>query len=173
MQLLQREGGKFLLRVTAGNTAVKEFRALKGRPQRRVVGNQILRAPQRMHRRIQTRLGCRAQNDTCAANTAEKVDRQIEQGQHRFRHRLHFIQHHNAVAECMHSPDTGGAPVEQGIQKLHQRSDDHRRIPVFHQQLAGVPFVGLLRLGRDHIGVVFENQSLILDPRPQNGGVLF
>ena len=116
-------------------------------------------------------LRCRAQNNGRAALLTQKLYGKIKKRQQLDRHSLNLVDHNDAVAKRLKSSDRRCFSVKQGIQQLNQRRQNDRRVPALHQQLALVKRV--LRNFRLHdIGMMLQNQPVVSNKLPDDGGVL-
>ena len=91
---------------------------------------------------------------------SQKIDCQIEKGQHVRWNGLHLINHDNTVAQGVKAPNSAGFSGIDRIQQLNQGGNYNWGIPVFCQQF---PIVQLLILvfRLDQIGMMFQDEAVI------------
>ena len=101
---------------------------------------------------------CRRTKHHCtAADTGQKVHRQVEQIGTFQRNGLHLVDEQHRTAKPVHPAHRSVLAVKQCLQKLHLRRGKNRHIPFFRAQLILAQFLfPFLAVIKDHVGVMLQ-----------------
>ena len=163
VRILQHPQGEFRDLVQPSAAAVDDLCPAEGRPQGRVIRNDLpIRILQRMRRRFEAGLCRRTEDDGRPADRGRKIDGKVKQRQQAVRDRLHFVDHDHAAAQRLKTADAGRLAGEECVEQLHQRREDDGAVPVFCKEFQLVEPFGCFICVHD-VGVVLEDEPVVAD----------